>query len=285
LIGPSSLSCEHGKWNNNPPVCLEDPGIIYWNYIRYNLFYFINLIKYLSFYLFTDKLLEEPIHSSTSLMETATGFPITYSVVSSVPSSFSETATSSPDPDISVITISQLNDDSLNNVSSETNSSMVPNSSESSPYYEYPLNAMTILVSGIAILILALVIGSFYLLRSKFTSSICTIKIRDELEMDVTRKSKECGPSSIQTTMKTEQPPPTAPVDHHYEFDPTCYKVIGSVCSQVNRRTTSSNAPVIVAYGNKQDEEFVENIYEELIIRPKDRGDQQIIGGIYNHLK
>jgi len=27
LIGPSFISCEHGKWKSNPPVCLEDSGL------------------------------------------------------------------------------------------------------------------------------------------------------------------------------------------------------------------------------------------------------------------
>jgi len=26
LVGPSSIICDHGEWNSNSPVCLQDPG-------------------------------------------------------------------------------------------------------------------------------------------------------------------------------------------------------------------------------------------------------------------
>lgn len=166
-------------------------------------------------------------------------------------------------------------DDYSNNEHSGSGST---DSSESSHFYF--ANLTTTLVTGTAILILVLVIGLLHLFRSRFVIN-GSIKNKDESEIDVTNKDKECGPSSIETMIQSVQPSTLSFDSHHYELDPTVKVTVAR--SRVNRKAASSNTPV-AHINNKTDyEELFENVYEELIDLPIQRCDQQI--GIYNHLQ
>lgn len=123
-------------------------------------------------------------------------------------------------------------------------------------------------------------IGLLHLFRSRFTISGST-KSKDEPEIDVTKKDKECGPSSIETMIKTVKSSTQSLDLHHYELDPTDKITVAG--SRVNRKATSSNTSVAHINNTTDYEELFENVYEELIDLPIQRCDQQI--GIYNHLQ